>query len=121
MKANKFILQLSCLLCFVVAESCYYDKEDLLYGASDCDISTVSFREDILPIVGNSCATVGCHVQGGSGPSIYENYDQVKAAVDKGSLNQRVVVQMDMPPSGSLTACQIAHVQQWILDGAPNN
>lgn len=116
----KFVLVITIIIVFVM-QSCYYDKEDLLYGALECDTSAVSFSDDIMPTVSNSCATIGCHVQGGAGTGIFENYDQVKSKVDNGSFNQRVVVQLDMPPSGSLTDCQILHIQQWILDGAPNN
>ena len=107
-------------LCLLVT-SCYYDKEDELYGTNNCDTSLVSFSNDILPIINNSCATVGCHVQGGGGVGIFENHTQIKSKVDDGSFNQRVVVQQDMPPSSPLSDCQIAHIQQWIIEGAPNN
>lgn len=114
-------LALTTISIAILLTSCYTDKEDLLYGGSSCDISTVSFSNDIMPILSNRCATVGCHVQGGSGTGLFENYAQTKASVDKGAFLDRVVVQQDMPPSGSLNACQIQGIQQWILDGAPNN
>lgn len=101
--------------------ACYYDKEDLLYGDLQCDTTNVSFSQEILPIIQNSCAITGCHVQGGSGNGIFENYIQIKSKVDNGSFAQRVLVQQDMPPSGSLSNCQIEHLMQWINDGALNN
>lgn len=113
-----YIILISILL---ILSSCYKDKEDLLYGDVVCDPIDVSFSNDIMPIISNSCAIVGCHVQGGSGNGLFENYNQVKTKVDNGSLMQRVVVDQDMPPSGSLTPCQITYIQQWIEDGAPNN
>lgn len=103
------------------AVGCYTDKEDLLYGDDQCDTAMVSYAMDIAPIMQNSCATVGCHVQGGLGNGLLENYTQVKAKVDDGSFRQRVLVQRDMPPAVPLTDCQLAHIQQWIDDGAPNN
>lgn len=101
--------------------ACYKDKEDLLYGSDQCDANAVSFSTDIMPILRNSCATVGCHVQGGSGNGLFENYNQVKAKIDNGSFRQRLIVQKDMPPSVPLTDCQIKHIEQWIMDGALNN
>ena len=109
------------LIGLLLLESCYRDKEDLLYGTDNCDTTTVSFTADIMPIINNSCATVGCHVQGGSGVGIFENYTQIKSKVDDGSFEQRVVVQQDMPPSGPLSDCQIKHIKKWINDGAPDN
>tara|TARA_B110000503_G_C7140522_1_gene410644 strand:+ start:54 stop:410 length:357 start_codon:yes stop_codon:yes gene_type:complete len=101
--------------------SCYKDKEDSLFGSVQCETTTVSFSADIMPILSTSCSTVGCHVQGGSGNGLFENYNQVKAKIDNGSFRQRVVVQKDMPPSAPLKDCQVKHIEQWILDGALNN
>lgn len=108
-------------LLMAVLSSCYNDKEELLYGMNDCDPSNVSFAADIMPILSNGCAVVGCHVQGGSGVGLFENYNQVKAKVDDGSFEQRVIVQMDMPPSGPLSDCQIDFITEWLSQGAPNN
>lgn len=101
--------------------SCYNDKEDLLYGTANCDTDTVSFSNDIMPIISGSCAVVGCHVQGGSGTGLLENYEQVKAKVDDGSFRRRVVERRDMPPSGPLSDCQLQHIRKWLDSGAPDN
>lgn len=107
--------------CITLLTACYYDKEELLYADDTCDSVGVSFSADIMPIINNSCATVGCHVQGGSGTGLLENYNQVLAKVNDGSFERRVTVQLDMPPSSPLSDCQLAHISQWISDGAPNN
>ena len=104
-----------------ILAGCYKDKEDLLYPDDQCDPAMASFSQDIMPILQNSCATVGCHVQGGTGNGLFENYNQVKSKVDNGALRQRVLVTRDMPPSGALSDCQLEHIQQWLDDGAPNN
>lgn len=101
--------------------SCYYDKENELYGEVQCDTEVVSFAEDISPIISNNCSVVGCHVQGGSGTGVLENYTQIKSIVDDGSFRERVLVQRNMPPSGFLSECQIEHLDQWIASGAPDN
>lgn len=111
-----FVLSMTLILA-----SCTNDKEDLLYGNDECESSAVSFSQDIVPIISNHCATVGCHVQGGGGTGIFENYNQIKSKVDDNSFEARVIDQRDMPPSGPLSDCQIEHIIQWLEDGAPNN
>ncbi len=101
--------------------ACYYDKENLLYGSVDCDTSEVSFSNHILPIVQASCATSGCHTQGGGGNGIFENYNQVKDKIDNNSFYDRVIVAQDMPPGEALNDCQILLIQTWLDQGAPNN
>lgn len=118
MNKNIFI----CLVfCGVMLQSCSYDKEEELYGKDDCDLSEVSFQNDIMPIIQNSCATVGCHVQGGSSSVLLGNYTQVKAKVDDGTFKQRVLVMKNMPPSVPLSNCQLALIEKWHDIGAPNN
>lgn len=105
----------------LVLTSCKKDNEEALYGGNDCQPEGVSFSGYVLPLVKNSCATVGCHVQGGSGNGLFENYDQLRSKVDNGSLLERVVVLQDMPPLGSLSSCQIETIQKWIQEGALDN
>lgn len=102
---------------------CKKDNEQSLYPEVEggCEPTAVSFSVYVLPLVKNSCATVGCHVQGGSGNGIFENYDQIKAKVDNGSFKRRVVVDRDMPPSGNLSDCQIKTIEKWLDEGALNN
>lgn len=101
--------------------ACYKDNEEELYSESECETAGASFSKDIAPLIQAECATPGCHVQGGSANGIFENYQNVKAKVDNGSFRNRVVVLKDMPPSSSLSNCQIAHIEAWLDAGAPNN
>jgi len=112
-----FLLFLFSLLLF----GCKKDNEESLYPEKEPLPEEVSFSVNILPLINNSCATTGCHVQGGSGNGLFENYNQVKSKVDNGSLLQRVTVSRDMPPSGNLPSAQVDLMEKWILDGAPNN
>ena len=111
------------LVSFVVfgLSSCYNDKEDLLYGNDDCNPVDVSFSKDIQPLINTTCNKSGCHVQGGTGNGIFDNYDPIKAKVDNGSFRQRVLVQKDMPPSTPLSNCQLKYIESWLNAGAPNN
>lgn len=115
------ILIASCFSLALLTVSCYKDNEEYLYGTVVCDTTSVSYSTDIFPIVQNNCSIVGCHVGGGSGPGLFENYDQIKATVDNGKFKDRVIVQKNMPPAGPLSDCQIQHITKWLNDGAPNN
>jgi hypothetical protein len=105
----------------VSLQSCYYDNEELLYGNDDCVVEGVSFANDIRPIINTTCAVSGCHVQGGSGNGVYDNYDNVKAKVDNGSLQQRILIDQDHPPNTTLSNCQLLFIEEWIKTGALNN
>ncbi len=99
---------------------CYYDNEQDLYGLEVCDVEDVTFSQHIEPIISNNCATPGCHVPG-NGRVLLRNYNEILQAVEGGGLRDRTVVQKDMPPSGQLLNCEIAEIDRWISDGAPNN
>ena len=117
---RSYLLFISSLL---LLSSCRTDSEEALYPVDEnvCEPEQVSYSITISPLIKNYCATVGCHVQGGGGNGIFENYAQVKAKVDNGSFLQRVIVAQDMPPSGSLTDCEIKTIQQWLTEGAQDN
>lgn len=117
----KFNFLLAIGLVLFMFSSCTSDNEEDLFPINDCDTSNVSFSADIMPIIDASCATVGCHVQGGIGNGIFENYNNIKAKVDNGSFGDRLLIDRDMPPSGPLSSCQMEHVQAWLDNGAPNN
>lgn len=118
MKSN---LLLAIGLLFFLFSSCTSDNEEDLFPSTDCDTNNVSFSADIMPIIDASCAVVGCHVQGGGGNGVFENYNNIKAKIDNGSFAKRLLTDQDMPPSGPLSSCQMEHVQAWIDAGAPNN
>ena len=105
----------------LVAQGCYYDKEEELYPFAYCDTSNVTWSGTIEPIVQGRCAIPGCHVTGGDGPGNFTTYAGVKAVADNGKLRQRVVVQGDMPPGGGLSSCQKLQFNDWIQAGAPQN
>ena len=109
----------------MVLGACYYDNEEelyeLYYNANPCDTSTVTFSGTIFPIIQGNCSISGCHIAGGTGPGLFENYDQVKSFVDNGKLENRVLVLKNMPPISPLTNCQQLQIQQWLDRGAPND
>lgn len=118
---NKKWIYAGLLAIAVLVGACANNNEEDLYPQNECDVTDVSFSVEVMPIIQSECATVGCHVQGGNGPGIFSTYEAVKAAVDFGTFPRRVITERNMPPTGSLTDCQIDHISQWLDNGAPNN
>lgn len=109
------------LLISLVSTSCEFNSEEELYGPEPEPPVEVSYSADVEPIIQMSCATTACHTQGGFANGIFDDYDGVKAKVDNGSFHQRVLVDKDMPPGGSLSDEELAILKAWLDDGAPNN
>lgn len=115
---NKYIFTLFSFI--LILASCTFNNEDDLYGDIECDSENVTFSADIQSIVATNCATIGCHVAGGQ-PPILESYDNIKAIVDNGLMEERVIIQRNMPPGTILDDCVIEFIEVWINEGAPNN
>jgi mono/diheme cytochrome c family protein len=108
------------LFCF---SACYYDKEDLLYGQSSCDTSSVKYSVQIKNILKASC--LSCHsgtAAAGAGIKL-DDYVSVKKSADNGSLLSSVTRTVNPMPKGAarLSSCRIAEIRTWIQNGAPNN
>lgn len=109
------------LLAFLA--SCYYDNEEELFSkiGNDCDTLNVTYAIEVEGIIVESCAISGCHVPSGTGNGNFLEYEGVKDKVDNGSFENRVILQKNMPPNGSLSACEIDQLKSWIGQGALNN
>ena len=119
----KSISNISGLLLLLFIAGCYYDKEELLYPdgnqAVDCNTVAAKFSTNVLPLVTSKCAIPNCHNSSAAGGLVFSNYSQISAAKDR--INQRVVIEKSMPPTGALPAADIAILKCWIDAGAPNN
>lgn len=105
--------------------SCTKDKTQAENKHTVCDSLFVSFQADVVSIMNANCSFYGCH-SAGSGLGDFTSYSGVKAKVDNGQFQERVLYLMDMPPtysSGpkSLSNEDIQKLQCWIDDGAQNN
>jgi uncharacterized membrane protein len=104
-------------------DSCYYDKEALLYpknGTDSCSGINAAFATEIHPLIQHNCATSGCHIAAdAAGGTILETYDQIVAKVAR--IDQRCIVEKSMPPGAPLTGTEISALKCWIEAGAPNN
>ena len=111
---RKAIPILSAIL--ILSQGCYYDNVEELYefedqlNATNCDDVDVSYTAEIFPIIQGNCSTPGCHVAGGNG-ILFENYNNVKANVDNGSMlavlpNWPVIISR-LPSVMAFTPCGI--------------
>lgn len=104
-------------------QSCYYDKEDVLYPGStspaNCATTAAKFSANVLPLITSKCAIGGCHDATASGGRIFQNYSQISAAKDR--INVRAVVEKSMPSSGPLSTAEVNIIKCWIEGGGLNN
>ncbi len=114
----------TCLLIVFIGlslSSCYYDNEESLYpNESSCYSPDVSFSLDIKPMIDAKCATAGCHVSG-TGRVVLTSFQSIKNIAVDGQLENRVLIQRDMPPSAPLSRCDQEKLQAWLDNGATNN
>ena len=119
---SKLLIFLSTFLCFF---ACTKDNMTTPPISIDCSNIMASYVNDIQPIMNSSCAISGCHISGfGSGD--FTTYSGLKAKVDDGTVKNRTIVNMNMPPANSsgpttLTMTQIDLLNCWIEAGAPEN
>lgn len=117
------ILILSAILAFIIS-SCYYHKEDILYG-TNCDTTNVTYSSTIKSLL-NSYGCLGCHI--GSNPPggiNLETYANVKTMADNGRLYGAISHSPGFRPmpdgAAQMNSCDINKVKAWIYAGAPNN
>ena len=105
--------------------SCYYDKEDLLYGVTNCDTTTaVSYTQKLVPMLQQQC--YGCHSGGSpSGGIAMGTYATDKAIAGNGKLYGSINHSGGFSPmpqgAAKMSNCDIAAVKKWIDAGSPNN
>ena len=105
--------------------SCYYDKEDLLYPAGNCDTTGVTYSGTVATALqGNSC--MSCHSGGApSGNISLEGYNNVRTVALNGKLLGTISHTggfAPMPQGGpKMNECTINKIRAWINAGAPNN
>jgi hypothetical protein len=103
--------------------SCYYDNEEALYpvrGSGECDTTNPTYTLTIQPIIQNNCQS--CHSGGApSGNLDLTTFDNVVAGINSHNLMGHVIGTdySLMPPSGSLSSCNINQLNSWITKGMP--
>jgi hypothetical protein len=88
-----------------VFTSCTHDPIDPVDPplAGACDLDTVYFQNNVLPVLVANCASSGCH----SDNNLMDAINRVNYS--------------PMPPAMSLSECEINQFKIWVNDGMPNN
>jgi hypothetical protein len=108
--------------------SCYYDKEELLYGNVNAPckdtISNISYSQHVVPMLTQYC--YNCHTGNfPSGGIVMGTYNADKTIAQNGKLYGSIIHAPGYKPMpegmSKLTSCQIAALKQWIDAGLLNN
>jgi uncharacterized membrane protein len=112
------------MVLLLLLSSCYYDKYDeMLITDPNCITTNMTYTTNVKPIMTQNCTS--CH--SGSAPSAgiaLENYEQVKAAAQNGSLTGVINQTSGWSPmpknQAKLSDCSISQIEAWIAQGLPN-
>ena len=108
--------------------SCYYDKEDLLYGIPNAPCTdtstTASYSQKVVPVFQQFCYS--CHKSSfPSGGISMGTYAADKAIGQNGKLYGSISHAQGYSPMpkgmSKMTSCQVADIKKWIDNGMPNN
>ena len=126
-RISLFLLLTSALLLW---SACLSDQLPEPTGP-DCQGEILTYSEDIQPIIDQSCAYSGCHLD--TAPGRFDTYEGLLPYVDgDNTLLQRVVIEradplFGMPPDNApagrqtdLTEEEVLMIQCWIAAGYPN-
>lgn len=109
--------------------SCYYDKEEMLYGglnSGPCtdSIGVVSYSQKVVPVLQQFCYS--CHTGNfPSGNQLMGTYAADKAMAQNGKLFGTINHSPGFSPMpkgmSKINYCQIAIIKKWIDSGVLNN
>ena len=112
------------LLGLVTLSACYYDSAENLYPTTKCVSTNMSYQTNIGPLLDRNCNA--CHSAAiNNGNVTLDSYTEVMKHVTSGKLLASIKHQtglIAMPQNAPMMVdCDIAKIEQWITDGAPNN
>ena len=112
-------------VCMVALSACYYDSEESLYGPTVCVTTGMSYQANIVPILQQNCYECHSAAVNTANITLEGHSELIKHTTGGGRLLGAIKHQpgfSQMPKNASkLLACDIAKIEQWILDGSPNN
>lgn len=106
------------------SQGCYYDNEEYLYPAGNCDTATVTYTASVAPLLQSNCYS--CHnTSSASGSVILDTHAGVANVANDGRLVGAISHASGfspMPQGGNkMTDCNITIIKKWVDAGAPNN
>ena len=116
------------IICIFFITSCYYDKEDLLYGNDNapCTDTTgpISYSQKVVPVLQQFC--YNCHTGNfPSGGIAMGTYTTDKVVAQNGKLYGSISYSAGFSPMPQgmpkLRKCQIEVIKKWVDAGMLNN
>lgn len=102
----------------VVAVFSMCKKDD--YKNIDCGKINATYNTSIKLIIQNNCSSSSCHGSGSSNGD-YTTYIGLKTIADNGKLNDRVLINKNMPSSSALSLDDRKKIKCWLNSGSQNN
>ncbi len=114
------------ILCSFSFFSCEKDKvpTPVVVGPPCTIIDTVSFQNEVFPIISNYC--ISCHSYPGSGGVNLDSYVNIQSFALSDQLyptllhNPNGIIMPPLPAIG-LDSCEVKSIKKWIDQGALNN
>lgn len=108
----------------VLANACYYDVEEEIYPSTECNTEDVTYSESVIPILQENCYECHSIAENTAGITL-EGYNNITQYVNSGELLGVINHDPSFPPmpqgAPQLVDCNIAKIEQWVADGAPDN
>ena len=117
MKKNILLLSFLCVLIFYFLNSCSADKTS--YSKDNC-AETVTYNNQIQPILNAKCGTRGCHnATDAVAGVITDNYASLKPYLENGIFKDEVITTREMPKgdNNSLTSEEYDLIVCWEQQG----
>ncbi len=107
------------LITFFLVQSCTKKTGEIpkVTVIQQCD--TISYAQDIAPIIQKNCSLSGCHVAPTpAGGVLLDSYDKFKLQAENGRIKARVIEEKPsrMPPAG-ITSEEKQLIECWLNNG----
>ena len=113
MRKIHYYLLFTFLISAILLNSC---KKSIYDKKLNCD-TTISFTNQILPLVENNCTS--CHSAGEAGYTL-TNHANISANAEDMLSSMKGIIKL-MPQDGALPDSLIQQFECWIKQGKPNN
>lgn len=102
--------------------ACTYENTDDVTGPVTCDTLTMSYANDIVPILQSQCYSCHDAVNVSTSGYQFDSYAFLLDYVNAGSLVERINDPVSpMPTTGLMDECSIAKIEAWVNQGALDN
>jgi len=123
----KLLIGLIITIAIVIANGCRNDLSELAQPApvANCDtIDAITYTNFVKNLIKTTCSLNGCHDISAPPGYDYTFYAGIKAKVDNGTFENRVLKLKEMPSqlstgARSLDACTLLKLRKWVNNGAP--